>query len=292
MTRIIGLQVASGLVSAAILFLLAAGLSLIFGVCRVLNLAHGSIFMLATFLAYSLTQLFANTPFNFWLALLLIPLLMAGLGVLVEIALFRRIYGAELLLQLLPTFALIFIVSDVVRFFWGLTGKSVAIPTGFEGAVSIFGVTFPSYYGVIVLAGSLIALGLWSVVYRTRWGLLIRATALDREMSAALGVNEARLFTTVFCLAVWLASVAGVLFAPIAGATLGSDSEAMVDAFVVVVVGGLGSIPGSMLAALLIGMVKAFGILIIPQFAMAFVFGLMVLVLVLRPEGLLGRKEH
>ena len=288
---LVGLQVVSGLVSAAILFLLAAGLSLIFGVCRVLNLAHGTFFMLAAYLAHSGTLFLPGSTANFWPTLLLAPLLLAGLGALVEITLFRRIYRADIMVQLLPTIALIFIFADVIRFLWGLAGKTVPFPGDLAGAVSILGVAFPSYYGVIVVAGTLIAAGLWGLVYRTRWGILVRAIAQDREMSASLGINEAAIYTAVFALAVWLAGVAGVLSAPITGAALGTDVDAVIDAFVVVVVGGLGSIPGSLVAALLIGMVKSFGILVIPQFAMAFVFGLMALVLILRPTGLLGRKE-
>jgi len=182
---LIGLQVVSGLVSASILFLLAAGLSLIFGVCRVLNIAHGAFFMLATYLAYQLPFLFGgDSALTFWLVLLLGPLVLAALGAMVEVTLFRRIYGADILVQLLPTIALIFIFGDVVRFIWGLPSKTVASPEQFTGAISLMGVAFPSYYGFIVVAGAVIAIGLWALVYRTRWGILIRAIAQDREMSA------------------------------------------------------------------------------------------------------------
>jgi branched-subunit amino acid ABC-type transport system permease component len=290
---LIGLQIMSGLVSASILFLLAAGLSLIFGVCRVLNLAHGAFFMLATYLAYALPfVLGGDSALSFWLVLLIAPLILAAVGAVVEVTLFRRIYKADVLVQLLPTIALIFIFGDVVRFIWGLPSKTVSSPAQFSGVISVLGVAFPSYYGFIVVAGAVIAIGLWLFVYRTRWGILIRAIAQDREMSASLGINETAIYTGVFALAVWLAGVAGVLSAPITGAARELDVEAIIDAFVVVVVGGLGSIPGSLLAALLIGMVRSFGILIIPQFAMAFVFGLMAVVLILRPTGLLGRKER
>ncbi len=289
---LIALQIASGLVSAAILFLLASGLSLIFGVCRVLNLAHGAFFMLAAYLAYSGTLLLAGAGgASFWITLIVAPLVLAGLGALVEVTLFRRIYRADILVQLLPTIAITFIVADVIRFIWGLDSKTVPFPSGLPGAISIFEVTFPSYYAVIVLAGAIAALGLWILVYRTRWGILVRAIAQDRDMSASLGINESAIYTGVFALAAWLAGMAGVLSAPLAGAALGSDLDAMIDAFVVVVVGGLGSIPGALIAAILIGMVRAFGILVIPQFAMAFVFGLMAVVLIVRPTGLLGRKE-
>lgn len=288
---LIGLQIVSGLVSASILFLLASGLSLIFGVCRVLNIAHGAFFMLAAYLAFAGTNLLEGTGVSFWLTLVLAPLVLAGLGALVEVLVFRKLYGKDILIQLLPTIALAFIVADVIRFVWGLESKTVPFPGGLPPAVEMFGVIFPSYYAVIVVAGVAIAVGLWVAVFRTRWGTLVRAIAQDRDMSASLGINETAIYTGVFALAAWLAGVAGVLSSPLAGAALGSDLDAVIDAFVVVVVGGLTSIPGALLAAILIGMVRSFGILVIPQFAMAFVFGLMALVLIVRPHGLLGRKE-
>jgi branched-chain amino acid transport system permease protein len=291
-TMLIAMSLISGLVSASILFLLASGVSLIFGVCRVLNLAHGTFYMLAAYLAYSLSRLLAGSPFNFWLALIFGPLAIAALGAAVEVLVFRRIYRADLLIQLLPTIALMFIFADVVRLFWGLIPKSVSIPSQLLGTTAVVGARFPNYYFVVVLAGVLIATGLWYGIYRTRWGILVRAIAQDRDMSSALGVNEATIYTTVFALAVWLAGVAGVLSVPISGIALGADMNATIDAFVVVVVGGLGSIVGSMLSALLIGMLKSFGIVVLPQFAMAFVFALMVLVLIVRPAGLLGRRER
>jgi branched-subunit amino acid ABC-type transport system permease component len=288
---VIELQIMSGLVSAAILFLLASGLSLIFGVCRVLNLAHGAFYMLATFLAYMFTTRFAGTALNFWLALIFVPLLVGALGALIEITLLRRLYGADILLQVLPTIALIFMTSDAIRFFWGLEPLAVPMPATFGAPIFIFGAVFPSYYVAIVGAGALMALALWFVVFRTDWGLLIRAIAQDRDMARALGVDANKIFTSVFALGIGLAAMAGVLFAPIGGANLGSDMDAMVEAFAVVVVGGLGSVWGSAVSALLIGMLKAFGILVFPQFALAFVFGLMALVLVIRPTGLFGVQE-
>lgn len=287
----IELQFISGLVSAAILFLLASGLSLIFGVCRVLNLAHGAFFLLATFLAYMVTSQLAVTEYDFWIALALVPLAVAGVGAVAEITLFRRLYGANILLQVLPTIALIFIISDLVRLFWGLEPLAVPIPTGFNFPIELFGVFFPSYYAVVVVASALVALLIWFLVYKTDWGLLIRAVSQDRDMARALGVNANRIFTSVFALGAGLAGVGGVLFAPIGGANLGTDMDAVIEAFAVVVVGGLGSVWGSAAAALLIGMLKAFGILVVPQFALAFVFGLMALVLVIRPTGLFGARE-
>ena len=287
----IELQSVSGLVSASILFLMASGLTLIFGVCRVLNLAHGAFFMLATYLAYMFTTQLVDTTFDFWVALILVPLLTGAVGAVVEIVLFRRLYGANILLQVLPTIAIIFIIIDLIRMIWGLEPLAVPMPLMFGFPIEIFGILFPSYYAVIVAAGLLIAIGLWGAVFCTDWGLLLRAIAQDRDMASALGVNADRILTSVFALGTGLAGAAGVLFAPIGGANLGSDMDVMIEAFAVVVVGGLGSIWGSALAALLIGMLKAFGILIFPQFALAFVFGLMALVLIVRPAGLLGVRE-
>jgi branched-subunit amino acid ABC-type transport system permease component len=278
-------------VSAAILFLLASGLSLIFGVCRVLNLAHGAFFMLAAYLSFAGTKLFVDSGGSFWLTLLFAPLALAGLGAFIEVVIFRKFYGKDILVQLLPTIALSFIAADVIRLVWGLESKTVPFPGGLPPAITILDVPFPSYYAVILAAGVLVAAGLWVVVFRTRWGTLVRAIAQDRDMSASLGINETAIYTGVFALAAWLAGTAGVLSSPLAGAALGSDLDAVIDAFVVVVVGGLTSIPGALIAAILIGMVRSFGILVIPQFAMAFVFGLMALVLIVRPHGLLGRKE-
>jgi branched-subunit amino acid ABC-type transport system permease component len=288
---VIELQIVSGLVSAAILFLVASGLTLIFGVCHVLNLAHGAFFMLAGFLAFTITNRLADSPIGFWAALLGAPLVIAALGALAEITLFRRLYRADILLQVLPTIAIIYIISDAIRFFWGLQPLSVSVPSGLGAPIEIFGALFPSYYLVIVGVALAVALAMWWIVFRTDWGLLIRAISQDRDMAAALGVDANRIFTSVFALSMWLAGVGGVLYAPIGGANLGTDMDIVVEAFAVVVVGGLGSIGGSAVAALLIGMLKGFGILVYPQFALAFVFALMVLILIVRPTGLYGAKE-
>jgi branched-subunit amino acid ABC-type transport system permease component len=289
MATVAGLQLISALVSATFLFLMAAGLSLIFGVCRVLNLAHGSVFMLGAFLAYALTRFVSSSLEAFWLALLLVPLATALLGGLLETVLIRRFYGANLLVQLMPMVALIYIISDLSRFIWGVSPGSVPV-LGLFGTVTLLGLTFPAYYLLVLLASVVVAAGLWFVITRTRWGILVRAASQDREMSAACGVNQARLFTAVYALASGLAGLAGVLAVPITGASLEMDMSTVVNAFVVVVVGGMGSVLGSMLAAILIGLVNAFGILVLPQFEMTFVYALMALVLIIRPTGLFGRE--
>ena len=264
-------------------------MSLIFGVCRILNLAHGSIFMLGAFLAYSVTRAVSSSLEVFLLVAVLVPLATALLGGLAERLLIRRFYGSDLLVQLMPMVALIYIISDFCRFVWGVSPGSVPV-LGLFGTVEILDLTFPAYYLVVVLASIIVAVGLWIVIAKTRWGILVRAASQDREMSAACGVNQSRLFTTVYALASGLAGLAGVLAVPISGASLEMDMSTVVNAFVVVVVGGMGSVLGSMLASVLIGLVNAFGILVLPQFEMTFVYALMAMVLIVRPRGLFGRE--
>jgi branched-subunit amino acid ABC-type transport system permease component len=241
MTTVIGLQLVSALVSATFLFLMAAGLSIIFGVCRVLNLAHGSIFMLGGYLAFAVTGMVSSSLTAFWLSLLLVPVVTALIGALLERWLIRRFYGANLLVQLMPMVALIYIISDVARFTWGVSPRSVPV-LGLFGTVTILDLTFPAYYVLVLSASLLVGGALWFIITKTRWGILVRAASQDREMSAACGVNQARLFTTVYALASWLAGLAGVLAVPISGASLETDMSTVIDAFVVVVVGGMGSV--------------------------------------------------
>lgn len=275
--------------SAVILFLIATGLTLIFGVSRVVNLAHGAFFMLALYATFAVTQ--AAGGAGFWVALLLVPVALAALGWALERLLFRRLYEAPALLQVLPAVALIFIAEDVVKFIWGLSAKVVSFPAPLGGPIELPGLVFPAYYAFIGVTGVAIGGALWWLINRTDWGLLVRAVARDRVMAAALGVDAARISASVFVLALWLVGVAGVLFAPIGGVNPTIHLDTTIDAFAVVVVGGLGSIAGSAVAALAIGLGKAFGILVFPRFSMAFVFILMAVVLVLRPHGLMGERE-
>jgi branched-chain amino acid transport system permease protein len=285
----LALQFVSGLESAAILFLLAAGLSIIYGVCHVLNLAHGSFFGLAIFLAAAAEQLIP-TGGAFWWALIIVPAVLAVVGAGLEVLIFRRFYRFDVLVQILPTVALVFIRSDLTKMIWGLAPMSVGMPEILSAPVEVLGMFIPGYYIFVVGAGAITACAIWLLIYHSEWGLLLRATSVDREMAQALGVNSDRMFTYVFALSFALCGLAGVLIAPISGANPGAELDATVDAFAVVVIGGLGSIWGALFSALLIGMVKAFGILVLPQFTMAFVFALMAIVLILRPKGLLGAR--
>jgi branched-chain amino acid transport system permease protein len=263
----------------------AAGLSLIFGVTRVVNFAHGSLFMLGMYLAVALAP---HT--GFWLAVPLAALAVAALGALLEALLLRRLYGAPELLQLLATFALLLVIKDFTLWAWGPEDVFGPRAPGMAGAVRIAGRQFPEYDLFLVILGPAVLGLLWVFLTRTRWGTLVRAATQDREMAGALGVNQRWLFTGVFALGALLAGLGGALQTPREPATLAIDLQIISDAFVVVVVGGLGSIPGAFLAALLIAEVKAFCIgLGYTEATLAMEFVVMAAVLVLRPWGLLGR---
>lgn len=282
-------QSLSGLTAAMFLFIIAAGLSLIFGVLRVLNFAHGSFYMLGAYLTYQAVQWAGTGPGSFWWAVLGAALGVAALGGLVERLLLRHLYGKEELYQLLFTYALVLILSDAAKVTWGTGQLSVSRPPELTGAVQVFGTLIPYYNLFILLLGPAIALVFWLVLHRTRAGRLIRAAALDREMLGALGVNVTRLYTGVFVLGSFLAGLGGALITPVKTIVPGMDVEIIVEAFIVVVIGGLGSFWGTLLGALIYGQVLSFGILIFPRFSIFSVFALMAVVLILRPWGLLGR---
>jgi len=282
-------QSLSGLTAAMFLFLIASGLSLIFGVLRVLNFAHGTFYMLGAYLAFQFVQWTGVSGGMFWVAALAAAGVIALLGGVIERLLFRHLYGKEELYQLLFTYALVLILSDTARMIWGTQQKSVSRPPELTGAFSVFGATIPHYNLFILLLGPAIALTFWFVLQRTRVGRFIRAAALDRETLGALGVNVKALYTWVFVIASFLGGLGGALISPMRATTPGMDTEVIVEAFVVVVIGGLGSFWGTFLGALIYGQVLSFGILFFPRFSIFAVFALMAGVLILRPWGLLGR---
>jgi branched-subunit amino acid ABC-type transport system permease component len=228
-------------------------------------------------------------PGRFWWAALGAALGIAILGGIVERLLLRHLYGKEELYQLLFTYALVLILSDAAKVAWGTGQLSVSRPPGLAGAVQVFGTYLPYYNLFILLLGPAIASAFWIVLHRTRAGRLIRAAALDREMLGALGVNVGWLYTGIFVLGSFLAGLGGALVTPVKTIVPGMDVEIIVEAFIVVVIGGLGSFWGTFLGALIYGQVLSFGILIFPRFSIFSVFALMAVVLILRPWGLLGR---
>jgi branched-chain amino acid transport system permease protein len=282
-------QLLSGLASASSLFLVASGLTVIFGVTRVVNFAHGSLFMLGAYVGWSILSALPRDPAWFAAGVLLTGVAMAALGAAIEMTLLRRIYKAPELLQLLATFGVVLVVQDLALKLWGPEDLTLSRPRWMRGFVAIAGQRVPFYDLLMIIIGPLVLLALWVLFTRTRWGTLVRAATQDREMVAALGVDQRLLFTTVFALGAGLAGIGGALALPDGSANLGLDLTAITDAFVVVVVGGLGSLFGAYLASLLIGLLQAFGILLLPQATLVLVFVVMAVVLILRPNGLLGR---
>jgi branched-chain amino acid transport system permease protein len=283
-------QLLSGLASAASLFLVASGLSLIFGVTRIVNFAHGAFFMLGAYLAFTFTDRFSG-PLGFWGGMVLAAVLVGLLGALFEILLLRRIYPAPELFQLLATFGATLVVQDVVVLIWGPEDLLAPRAPGLAGAVEVLGKRVPSYDLFLILLGPLVLALLWLILHRTRWGVLVRAATQDRDMVAALGVNQKWLFTGVFALGTFLAGLGGALQAPREAVDHTMDLRTIVEIFVIVVIGGLGSIEGAFVAAILVSLLNAFGILILPKISLVLVFLLMAVVLVIRPRGLFGKRE-
>jgi branched-subunit amino acid ABC-type transport system permease component len=284
------IQSLNGLTYAMFLFLIASGLSLIFGVLRILNFAHGSLYMLGAYFTHQFVSLFIDAPGHFWWAVILASLTVALIGVVIERFFLRHLYTREELYQLLFTYALVLILSDFAKIIWGTGQFSVSRPAILKGAVSILDQYFPKYNIVIILLGPCIAFTFWFIILRTRWGRKIRAAALDREMLGSLGVNVSRLFTVVFFIGAWMAGLGGALVSPVSAIVPGMDVEIIINAFIVVVIGGLGSFWGTFLGSLIVGQVYALGILAFPKLSLAFIYVLMALVLILRPWGLLGRR--
>ncbi|MFG1304370.1 ABC transporter permease [Xanthobacter autotrophicus] len=283
-------QALSGLASAASLFLVASGLSIIFGVTRIVNFAHGAFYMLGAYVAYVLTTRFAG-PIGFWGAILAASVIVAAMGALMEMALLRRIYHAPELFQLLATFGVTLMVQDLVVVIWGPEDLLGPRAPGLAGAVSLFGRMVPTYDLFLMVLGPVVLGALWLLFHQTRWGVLVRAATQDREMVAALGVNQKWLFTGVFALGVFLAALGGALQIPRTTVTHTMDLSVIVEVFVVVVIGGLGSVLGAFVAAIIVAELNAFGILILPQISLIMVFLVMAVVLVVRPWGLFGKAE-
>ena len=283
-------QFLTGLAGAASLFLTASGLSIIFGVTRIVNFAHGAFYMLGAYIAYSLTERFTGAA-GFWGGIVLAALLVAALGALVEIMLLRRIYAAPELFQLLATFGVTLAVEDLAVILWGpedLVGRRAP---GFRGSVDILGQQVPAYDLFLIGLGPAVLAILWFLFHRTRFGILVRAATQDRDMVAALGVNQRWLFTGVFALGVGLAAFGGALQLPRDAVSHTMGLRVIVEVFVVVVIGGLGSVTGAFVAALIVAELNAFGILVLPTISLVLVFLVMAAVLVIRPFGLFGRAE-
>jgi branched-chain amino acid transport system permease protein len=277
-------QLLSGISIGILLFLVSSGLTLVFGVTRVINFAHGSFFMVAAFFAWTVTQ-----RLNFLASIILVPVIVAALGGVLEMSLFRRIYRSEHLVQLLLTYALVFMLGDLTKVVWGVSPKSSTTPYTLVGNITFHGIVIPKYRIFLFLLGLVIMIGLWFLLNRSITGRYIRAAAEDAEILGTLGVNVPRLFTFVFMIGTWLASLGGVVATPIITIILGIDIHIIIQCFIVIIIGGMGSIGGAFLGALAIGITDAFGVLIFPRFVIALIYGLMAIVLIIRPSGFLGK---
>lgn len=281
------IQILNGLAFSMLLFLVAAGLSLIFGLMDVLNLAHGSFYMLGAYFGVTLVGLTGS----FWLALLGAPLLAAATGYAAERLLIRPMYGRSHLDQVLLTLGMAYLIADLTRWGWGGQVRSIAPPAGLDGSVIILGNPYPAYRLFVILFGLAVAALLWYVLERTRWGAVIRAGVSDREMVRNLGIDIHKVFAHTFAAGCALAGVAGVVAGPILAVYPGMDVDVLMLALVVVVVGGMGSLGGSLGGALVIGQADTVGKAYIPEFSMFTIFAVLALVLLYRPGGLAGRLK-
>lgn len=280
----------NGLYSASILFLISSGLTLIFGVAGIVNLTHGSFFMLGAYMTASLTRQFFAPPFSVLSGFLATMLISAALGIAIERGLLRLIYGRDETYQLLLTFGLTLIFSDAMRFFFGSQPVSSPYLLLELGTLKLGVVEYPLYNVLVILVALAIGGILWSLLYRTRLGLMIRACSHDREMSAALGLRTGRVFAIVFTLGVALSALSGAFASQVSAAFLGMDANALIEAFVVIVVGGLGSVKGALLGSVIIGLARSFGVAFIPELELALIYLVMAIVLIARPRGLFGRE--
>jgi branched-subunit amino acid ABC-type transport system permease component len=281
-------QFISGLSVAMLLFLVASGLTLIFGVLNVLNFAHGSFYLLGTYFTYQLMQMFNN----FWVGLL-VGVIGAGIvGMVIEVLFLRRIYGRdqEGAFQLLMTYAFILIIDDVVKFIWGPEYKTIPKPDALMGSLNIGATVVPTYNIFIIVVGLLVVLFAWYFLTKTDKGKTVRASSLDRNMLGLLGTNVPIVMTLTFGVATAMGGLAGILAAPLRTVTPGAGVEVIIDSMIVVVIGGFGNFWGALLGALIIGEVLSFGILWMPEMATVLTFIVMIIVLIVKPEGLLSKK--
>jgi len=279
------IQLLNGLVSSMLLFTMAAGLSLIFGQMNVINLSHGAFYLLGGYIGLTAVRQFGA----FWPAVVLAPLAVGLLGLVVERYLLRRMYGSERHLeQVLLTFGIALVLTDLIQWNWGAFVESVPAPAFLAGQIPFLGIRFPIYRLAIIVFGLLLAVGLWLFLERTRIGAIVRAGVTHPQIVSGLGINIQRVFAGVFAVGTALAALAGVLGAPVTTLYPGLDSEILILTIVVVVVGGLGTLKGAFLGALLIGMADTFGKAILPEFSLFILFGVMAVVLLIRPTGLFG----
>jgi len=281
-------QFMSGLARGTMLFLIASGLSLIFGVMNILNFAHASLWLVGAYFCHTFWLMLQNYGFGLWVSIPLAALTLAVIGWLIEVVLIRRVYNRELPEQLLLTYAMVLIIGDLLKLIWGVEDRIIVRPAIVAGPVSFFGVPFDSYFIFLILIGAAIAIGLWWFMKKTRYGHIVRAAVFSREMVGALGIPIPRIYTGVFVLGIFIAGLAGAVQAPVGSITLGMDMAVIVQAFCVVVIGGFGSLPGTLVGSMIVGEIYSFSILFWPAGALVLIFVVTAFVLIIRPWGLFG----
>ncbi|HEX7386369.1 MAG TPA: branched-chain amino acid ABC transporter permease [Castellaniella sp.] len=285
----LGLALLNSLDIGLLLFIIAVGLNIIFGVLNVINFAHGALYMLGAYLAYTCI---VSLGFPFWLTLLFAPLIVAALAVAIDRGMLRFIYQREVTDSLLLTFALLLILNEATRLIWGPGIHIIDPPAVLQGAIQLGGdLSYPRYSAFVLVVGGLTLLGLWLLFNRTRIGKIMRAAALDREMAQVLCINTRLMITGVFAFGAWLAAVGGVVAAPMRAIDPGMGDKIIIESFIVVVIGGLGSFPGALLGAIILGLIHGLGGRYLPDINLVLPFIGMALVLLIKPHGLLGSRK-
>ena len=280
--EILLLNALNGLSWGMLLFLIAVGLTTVFGVMGVLNFAHGSLFMLGAYLCMQAMQYFDS----FWFGLLVGPLCAVVIGVLIEKYLLKAVYSRDITFQLLLTFAVLLVLDDAVRMIWGSGYHVVEPPVILSGVMSVAGQDYPVYRIFLIVIGTLIGGLLWSFFHFTKWGKIIRAASFDNIMAEGVGINVPRIYTAVFALGTWLAALGGALAAPQQSLNPSMGEKIIIESFIVVVVGGMGSFPGAFVGALLLGLLESFGTVFAGRMQMAIPYLLLAAILLFKPNGL------
>jgi len=281
------LQMMNALSYGFLLFIITSGITIIFGILGVLNLAHGSLYLLGSYIGYSLIM---NAGLPFWVALLAVPIIIAIIGLFIEFVLLRPTYKLGHLSQVLVTFGLAYILHDIFSIFWGKNVMVVNPPAFLNYSIELLGFSIPAYRLSIIIIGCIIAFLLWFMQEKTKWGAVVRAGLSDKEMVGALGVNISLVFTFIFMFGSLLAGIGGVLGSPILGIYPGMEFQILILSLVVLVVGGLGSVTGTFVASLLVGFVETFSRFFVPELSLIITFALMAIVLIVRPQGLIGGR--
>jgi branched-chain amino acid transport system permease protein len=279
-------QVLVGISSGMVWFLMAAGVSIVISGMNIINFGQGGFVVLASFLCFTITQYL-----DFWWALLLAPIFVALLGGLAEVSLLRPVYGKNIMYQLIMTMGIAFIIADGIRTIWGFDTRIVVVPEVLSKTIPFLGSDFPTYYLFLIILSAMIAIGLWLMFDRTMIGMLFRAIISNREMVSNLGFNVSLLFTLMFIFGTWLSGVAGVLLAPIRGIESGASMTILMTVIVILFIGGLTSMRGALVAALIVGVADSLGAMKLPWFYTLIPATLMILVLIVKPGGLLGSRE-